>query len=313
MQKNSRIFIAGHQGLVGSAIVRALNREGYPHLLMRSREALDLTDQQQVNAFFSDQQPEFVFLAAAKVGGIYANSTYPGDFIYQNLAIQTHVIEAARRYKTKRLLFLGSSCVYPRNCEQPMREEYLLQSALEKTNEAYAVAKIAGIKQCQFYNQQYGTDFAAIMPTNLYGQGDNFDLDNSHVLPALIRKVHDAKMAQANEVVVWGTGKALREFLHVDDMAAACLFVMQKEGCNDLLNVGSGIEISIKEVAEMICDIVGFKGRIVFDAERPDGTPRKLLDTSKLMQLGWTPKISLRDGLASTYRVFSEQFPVCSD
>jgi GDP-L-fucose synthase len=301
MKKTDKIFVAGHRGLVGSAIVRALQGEGYTNFILRGHNELDLTQQQAVDAFFAKEKPDYVFLAAAKVGGIHANNTYRGDFIYQNLAIQTHVIEAARKTGTKRLLFLGSSCIYPRACQQPMLEEYLLQSALEQTNEPYAIAKIAGIKLCEAYNHQYGTDFATVMPTNLYGPGDNFDLQNSHVLPALIRKAHEAKINKAKSMVVWGTGKALREFLHVDDMASACVFVMKKTGHKDMLNVGTGQEVSIKALAEMVCQVVGFEGELQFDTTKPDGTPRKLIDSSKLNQLGWQAQIGLEQGLRQTY------------
>lgn len=301
MNKTDKIFVAGHKGLVGSAIVRALSAQGYANLLLRSKAELDLTQQSQVDQFFKTEKPDYVFLAAAKVGGIHANNTYRGDFIYHNLAIQTHVIEAARQYEVKRLLFLGSSCIYPRACPQPMKEEYLLQSALEPTNEPYAIAKIAGIKLCEAYNHQHGTDFASVMPTNLYGPGDNFHLENSHVLPALLRKAHEAKMNGAANLKVWGTGKALREFLYVDDMAAACLFVMQQKGYKDMLNIGTGQEVSIKELAELICEVVGFEGQLEFDTSKPDGTPRKLIDTSKLNQLGWQPQVSLKQGLRATY------------
>jgi GDP-L-fucose synthase len=307
MDKNAKVFVAGHRGLVGSAIVRALQREGYSNILTRGREQLDLTNQQAVNAFFASEQPEYVFLAAARVGGIHANNTYRGDFIYQNLVIQTNIIEAARQHAVKRLLFLGSSCIYPRNCPQPMKEEYLLQGSLEQTNEPYAVAKIAGIKLCESYNHQYGTDFATVMPTNLYGPGDNFDLQHSHVLPALLRKAHEAKLNKARQLVIWGTGTPLREFLHVDDMASACLFVIKNFGYNAMLNVGSGQEVSIKGLAEMIGEVVGFEGEIVFDPQKPDGTPRKLVDTSRLNELGWKAQISLRDGLKSTYEWYLNQ------
>lgn len=301
MNKTDKIFIAGHRGLVGSAIVRALQQEGYSNLIFRRHDELDLTQQQAVQTFFAEERPQYVFLAAAKVGGIHANNKYRGDFIYQNLAIQTNVIEAARLYDTERLLFLGSSCIYPRQCEQPMREEYLLQSALEQTNEPYAIAKIAGIKLCESYNYQYGTDFASVMPTNLYGPGDNFHLENSHVLPALLRKAHEAKVNKAPSMVVWGTGNALREFLHVDDMASACLFVMKKIGHQNMLNIGTGQEVSIKALAEMICNITGFEGELIFDTTKPDGTPRKLIDTTKLNQLGWKAQINLEHGLKHTY------------
>ena len=301
MNKTDKIFIAGHRGLVGSAIVRTLKEQGYINLILRNRAELDLTQQAQVDHFFASERPDYVFLAAAKVGGIHANNTYRGDFIYYNLAIQTHVIEAARKYEVKRLLFLGSSCIYPRACSQPMKEEYLLQSALEPTNEPYAIAKIAGIKLCEAYNHQHGTDFASVMPTNLYGPGDNFHLENSHVLPALLRKAHEAKMHGAKNLVVWGTGHALREFLHVDDMAAACLFMMRQTGYKDMVNIGTGQEISIRELAELVCQVVGFEGDLHFDTTKPDGMPRKLIDTSKLNQLGWHPKIELAQGLKETY------------
>jgi GDP-L-fucose synthase len=307
MDKNAKIFVAGHRGLVGSAIVRALQREGYSNILTRGREQLDLTNQQAVNAFFASEQPEYIFLAAARVGGIHANNTYRGDFIYQNLVIQTNIIEAARQHEVKRLLFLGSSCIYPRNCPQPMKEEYLLQGALEQTNEPYAIAKIAGIKLCESYNHQYGTDFATVMPTNLYGPGDNFDLQHSHVLPALLRKAHEAKVNKASQLVIWGTGTPLREFLHVDDMASACLFVINNFGYNAMLNVGSGQEVSIKRLAEMIGEVVGFEGEIVFDSQKPDGTLRKLVDTSRLNELGWKAQISLQEGLKSTYEWYLNQ------
>jgi len=301
MEKSSKIFIAGHRGLVGSAIVRALQSEGYSNLIMHDRKDLDLANQHDVNVFFSTVKPEYVFLAAAKVGGIYANNTYRGDFIYQNLAIQLNVIEAARQNAVKRLLFLGSSCIYPRQCPQPMQEEYLLQSALEPTNEPYAIAKIAGIKLCEAYNHQYGTDFASVMPTNLYGPGDNFDLQNSHVLPAILRKVHEAKVNKSKHVVIWGTGNAMREFLYVDDMASACMFIMNKDGYKDMLNIGTGHEVTIKQAADLICEVVGYSGELVFDTTKPDGTLRKLVDTTKLSRLGWAAKVELKQGLKRTY------------
>lgn len=304
MNKTDKIFIAGHRGLVGSALVRNLQQQGFSNLLLRTRAELDLTQQQAVDDFFKQEKPDYVFLAAAKVGGIHANNTYRGDFIYQNLAIQNNIIDAARRYGVKRLLFLGSSCIYPRHCPQPMQEEYLLSGALEPTNEPYAIAKIAGIKLCESYNYQYGTDFATVMPTNLYGQNDNFDLQNSHVLPALIRKAHEAKMNKSESLTIWGTGSPKREFLHVDDMAAACIFVMNQKGFTDMVNIGSGQEVTIKELAELVCEVVGFDGKILYDATKPDGTPRKLVDISKIKQLGWTPKISLKDGLQQTYEWF---------
>lgn len=308
MNKSNKIFVAGHRGLVGSAIVRALMKQGYTNLLMRKRGELDLTNQAQVNAFFAEEKPHYVFLAAAKVGGIQANNTYRGDFIYQNLIIQTNVIEAARQHAVKRLLFLGSSCIYPRNCPQPMKEEYLLQSALESTNEPYAIAKIAGIKLCESYNYQYGTHFTSVMPTNLYGPGDHFDLENCHVLPALLRKAHEAKVNNAPHIVIWGTGKPLREFLHVDDMASACLYAMRNVGNHAMLNIGSGQELSIKQLAELICEVVGYEGEIVFDLTKPDGAPRKRVDTTKLSELGWAPNIELKTGLKMTYDWFVNHF-----
>lgn len=306
MNKTDKIYIAGHRGLVGSAIIRALQKAGFTNLVYRTHAELDLTQQQKVNDFFAHEKPDYVFLAAAKVGGIHANNVYRGDFIYENLMVQSNVIEAARRHQTKRLLFLGSSCIYPRDCAQPMREEYLLTGTLEQTNEPYAIAKIAGIKQCEAYNSQFGTDFVSVMPTNLYGQNDNFNLETSHVLPALLRKVHEAKLAKSPNVTIWGTGTPLREFLHVDDMAAACLFVMDKTDFNAIVNIGSGQEVSIRELAELICNVVGFDGKIVFDATKPDGTPRKLLDTSRLTNLGWKAQIKLEEGLKQTYAWFIE-------
>lgn len=301
MNKSDKIFVAGHKGLVGSALVRNLQKQGHSNLLLRSRDQLDLTNQQQVLQFFAQEQPDYVFLAAAKVGGIHANNTYRGEFIYANLAIQGNIIEAARIHNCKRLLFLGSSCIYPRECPQPMREEHLLTGPLEQTNEPYAIAKIAGIKMCESYNQQYGTDFASVMPTNLYGPNDNFNLENSHVLPALLRKAHEAKISGAKTLTVWGSGIPKREFLHVDDMASACIFVMQKNDFKDIVNIGSGEEVSICELAELICEVVGFDGKIVFDASKPDGTLRKFLDVKRLNQLGWQAQIKLKKGLQHTY------------
>lgn len=306
MNYSAKIYIAGHRGLVGSAIMRALHKDGYSNLIFRTREELDLTQQQQVNSFISKERPEYIFLAAAKVGGIHANDVYRGEFIYNNLAIQCNVIEAARIYGVKRLLFLGSSCIYPRNCPQPMQENHLLSGYLEPTNEAYAIAKIAGIKLCEAYNRQYGTDFVSVMPTNLYGPNDNFDLETSHVLPALLRKIHDAKISNSPTIKIWGTGKPKREFLHVDDMASACLFVMKKNGFREMVNIGSGEEVSIAELATLVCDVVGFDGEIMYDRSKPDGSPHKLLDTSRLNQLGWSAAISLREGLKMTYKAFLE-------
>lgn len=306
MNKTDKIYVAGHRGLVGSAIMRALQNEGYSNLLYRTHAELDLTQQSEVNDFFARERPDYIFLAAAKVGGIYANNTFRGEFIYENLMMQSNIIEAARVNHAKRLLFLGSSCIYPRNCPQPMREDYLLTGILEQTNEPYAIAKIAGIKLCEAYNSQFKTDFVSVMPTNLYGPNDNFDLETSHVLPALLRKVHEAKLANAKSVILWGTGTPKREFLYVDDMASACLFVMKKTGFQEILNIGSGQEVSIRELAELICEVVGFQGELIYDSTKPDGTPRKLLDTTRLTKLGWQAQIKLKTGLEQTYRWFLE-------
>ncbi len=306
MDKGARIYVAGHRGLVGSAILRRLQAEGYRNIITRTRQELDLTRQEAVERFFREERPEYVFLAAAKVGGILANATYPADFIRDNLLIQTHVIDAAYRFGVKKLLFLGSSCIYPKFAPQPMKEEYLLTGPLEPTNEAYAVAKIAGIKMCQAYRRQYGFRAISLMPTNLYGPGDNFDLETSHVIPALIRKFHEAKVQGKEEVVVWGTGNPRREFLHVDDLADAAVFLMHHYDDEAIINVGVGKDISIRELAQLIASIVGFEGRIVFDTSKPDGTPRKLLDVSRLFALGWRPRISLEEGLRQTYAWFVE-------
>jgi GDP-L-fucose synthase len=316
MNKNSKIYVAGHRGLVGSALTRALKKGGYTNLIMRTHQELDLTRQADVEHFFMTEKPEYVFLAAAKVGGIMANNTYPAEFIYQNLVIETNIIESARKNGVKKLLFLGSSCIYPKFAPQPMKEEHLLTGTIEPTNEPYALAKIAGIKMCQSYNRQYGTNFVAVMPTNLYGPNDNFDLTSSHVLPALIRKFHEAKEAGAKEVVAWGTGSPKREFLHVDDLAEACLFVMNKynptkeenEKGSIFMNLGTGEDISIKELTEMIKEVVEFKGKIVWDTTKPDGTPRKLLDVSKINNLGWKSAITLENGIRTTYEWFLGNF-----
>ena len=307
MKPDDKIFVAGHKGLVGFNFVQQLQDQGHHNLVFRSRDELDLTQQTATFDFFAQEKPDYVFLAAAKVGGIQANNTYRADFIYENLIVQCNVIRAAYENQCKRLLFLGSSCIYPRNCPQPMKEAYLLTGPLEQTNEPYAIAKIAGLKMCESFNQQYGTQFASVMPTNLYGQNDNFDPENSHVLPALLRRFHEAKQNEENHVIVWGTGTPQREFLHVEDMADACIFVMNQAGFNGVVNIGSGQEISIKTLAETIRDVVGFKGKILFDADKPDGTPRKLLDTSRLNALGWKAKISLKEGLQQTYDWFSQQ------
>jgi GDP-L-fucose synthase len=304
MTPDASIFVAGHRGLVGSAIVRRLHAAGFTQLILRDRRELDLTDQAAVDSFFADARPQFVFLAAARVGGILANDSYPAQFLRDNLAIQTNVIDAAHRHGTKKLLFLGSSCIYPRAAAQPMTEDCLLTGPLEPTNEWYAIAKIAGLKMCQAYRRQYGFGAIAAMPTNLYGPGDNFSLENSHVLPALMRKFHEATRRGAAEVEVWGTGKPRREFLHVDDMADACLFLMQSYDDEKWINVGWGRDETIAELAATISRAVGFGGSLRFDASKPDGTPRKLLDTSRLSALGWTPRITLEEGIRSTYQWF---------
>lgn len=302
MQKNSKIYVAGHRGLVGSAIVRKLQKDGYENLVLRTSSEVDLRNQQAVKEFFEAEKPEYVFMAAAKVGGINANNKYPADFIYDNLCIQNNVIHESYRNGVKKLLFLGSSCIYPKNAEQPIKEEYLLSGYLEPTNDAYAIAKIAGIKMCQSYHKQYGSNFISAMPTNLYGPGDNYDLKNSHVLPALLRKFHEAKMNNEPTVTVWGTGKPRREFLHADDLADACLFLMQNYNDPEIINIGVGKEISIGEMAQMIKNITGYEGEIVFDTSMPDGTFRKLLDVSKLHGLGWEAKIGFEEGVEGTYQ-----------
>jgi GDP-L-fucose synthase len=314
---DARIYVAGHRGLVGSALVRALERAGYHNLLLRTRAELDLTDAVAVRQFFADKRPEYVFLAAAKVGGILANSTYPADFIFQNLAIQANVIDSAYHCGTRRLLFLGSSCIYPKLCPQPIKEEYLLTGPLEPTNRPYALAKIAGVEMCWSYNRQYGTCFLAAMPTNLFGPGDRYDLHDSHVIPALLSKMHEAKVSGAAEVGIWGSGSPRREFLYSEDAADACVFLMNlgepelkriltENEMPPLVNIGCGQDITIRELAELIAEVVGFKGRQIFDSSKPDGTPRKLLDTSRLTALGWKPQMSLREGLEKTYQDFCE-------
>jgi GDP-L-fucose synthase len=305
MEKNSKIYVAGHRGLVGSAIVRKLQKEGYQNLILRTSAQLDLRNQQAVKEFFEKEKPEYVFMAAAKVGGINANNTYPAEFLYDNLCIQNNVIHQSYKNGVKKLLFLGSSCIYPKNAPQPIKEEYLLSGYLEPTNEAYAIAKIAGIKMCQFYHKQYGCNFISAMPTNLYGPGDNYDLKNSHVLPALLRKFHEAKENGDAAVTVWGTGKPRREFLHADDLAEACLFLMEHYNDPAIINIGVGKDISIGEMAEMIKKIAGFTGELVFDTSMPDGTFQKLLDVSKINALGWQPKISFEQGLKKTYEEYS--------
>jgi len=304
MNKNDKIYVAGHRGLVGSAIIRNLEKNGYNNLLLRTSKELNLTNQADVNQFFELEKPDYIFLAAAKVGGIHANDTYPADFIRENLQIQTNVIDAAYRNNAKKLLFLGSSCIYPKRAPQPMKEEHLLTGELEPTNEWYAIAKIAGIKMCQAYKKQYGFNAISLMPTNLYGPGDNFNLANSHVMPALIRKFHDAKEQGQKSVEVWGTGTPKREFLHVDDMADATVFLMKNYNGEQFVNVGVGEDVSIKELAEIVKETVSFEGELKFDTSKPDGTPRKLLDVTKLKEAGWQAKIGLADGVKKTYQWF---------
>lgn len=306
MHKNAKIFVAGHRGLVGAAIVRKLQKSGYQNLILRTSRELDLRQQQAVNEFFDLERPEFVFLAAAKVGGILANSSRPAEFIYDNLMIEANIINAAHQSGVKKLLFLGSTCIYPKLAPQPLREEYLLTGELEPTNSAYAVAKIAGIEMCKSYNRQFGTDFIAAMPTNLYGPNDNFDLESSHVLPALIRKFHEAKVTGSKQAVVWGTGQPIREFLHVDDLATACLFLMQSYSGSEIINVGTGEGISISDLAGLIKKVVGYEGNIVFDASKPDGTPVKVTAIERLKALGWGPSIPLAEGLEQTYHWFRQ-------
>jgi len=310
MDLNEKIYIAGHCGLVGSAIVRQLKSRGFTNLLMRTHKELDLTNQVSVQTLFKNEQPDYVVLAAGKVGGIYANNTYPADFIYQNIMIEANIIHAAYEYKVKRLLFLGSTCIYPKAVEQPMREDAILTNTLEPTNEPYALAKIAGIKLCESYNRQHGTDFRSVMPTNLYGINDNFHLENSHVIPALMRRFHEAKMKNDSEVTVWGTGNSMREFLYVDDMAAASLFVLELDkqmyqaNTKPMLshiNIGTGMDITIREMAETMKQVVGFKGRLIFDTAKPDGSPRKLIDVTRLSDLGWEYTTKLKEGLEKTY------------
>ncbi len=317
MHKTDKIYVAGHRGLVGSAIVRSLRAKGYNNIVTRTHTELNLTDQHAVGDFFNAETPDYVFLAAAKVGGIVANNTYPAEFIYQNLCIQTNIIHASCQAGVKRLLFLGSSCIYPKECPQPMKEEYLLTGPLEPTNRPYALAKIAGIEMCWAYNRQFGTRFMAVMPTNLYGPNDNYDLKNSHVMPALIRKMHEAKQRGNKEVVVWGTGTPRREFLYSDDMAAACLYLLEQTDeklqtllSNEqppLINIGCGTDLSIRELAEMIQDVVGFTGTLIFDPSKPDGTMQKLLDVSRLNKMGWQAATPLRDGIASVYETYLQK------
>lgn len=309
MKKKSKIFVAGGQsGLVGTAIVRSLKAKGYKNIIVKTRSELDLLDVGQVEDFFKKEKPEYVFLAAAKVGGIWANKTQKADFIYDNLQIQVNMIYNAWKYKVKKLLFLGSSCIYPKMAPQPIKEDYFMTGRLEETNDAYAVAKIAGIKMCQSFNEQYKTNFISVMPTNLYGPNDNFDLKNAHVIPALLRRFHEAKINHKPTVTLWGSGAVYREFLYVDDLASACVFLMEKYNDSEIINIGSGQDMTIRELAEKIKQVVGYKGTIVWDRTKPDGTPRKLLDTTKINKLGWKPKISLAHGLKKVYHWFVQNF-----
>jgi GDP-L-fucose synthase len=308
MDKNSKIYVAGHGGMVGSAIVRKLRKEGYDNLILMTHSELDLTKQDEVKNFFNSYKPEYVFLAAAKVGGIVANNTYPAEFIYNNLNIQTNIIHNSYFNNVKKLLFLGSSCIYPRECSQPIKEEYFMTGSLEKTNDAYAIAKIAGIKMCQSYNKQYGTNYISIMPTNLYGKNDNYHLENSHVFPAMIRKFHEAKIRNDKEIILWGTGSPYREFLDVDDCADACVFLMKNYNNSDIINIGTGKDLTIRNLALSIKKIIGFEGDIIFDSSKPDGTSKKLLDVSKIHSLGWSHSIELEDGIKKTYEDFLEKY-----
>ena len=308
MEKTSKIYVAGHRGLVGSAIVRNLEANGFENIITRSHKELDLTNQEAVIKFFEEEKPEYVFLAAAKVGGIHANNTYPADFIYDNLMIQNNVLKASHDFGVTKLLFLGSTCIYPKMAPQPIKEEYLLTGALEETNEAYAVAKIAGLEMCKFFKRQYGDNFISCMPTNLYGPNDNFDLKSSHVLPALIRKFHEAKVNGSKEVEIWGTGTPLREFIYVDDMAAACVFLMENYDGEQHVNIGTGEEVSIRQLAETVKEVVGFEGELVFNTDMPDGTPRKLTTVDKLHGLGFMHKITLNEGIRMAYEWFLENY-----
>ena len=304
MDKHAKIYVAGHRGMVGSAIVRNLQAKGYTNIVTRTQQELDLINQTAVDLFFEQEKPDYVFLAAAKVGGIQANNNYRADFIYQNLMIEVNLIHAAHKADVNRLLFLGSSCIYPRDCPQPIKEEYLLTGPLEPTNEPYAIAKIAGIKLCESYNRQYGRQYVSVMPTNLYGPNDNYDLNNSHVLPALLRRTHEAKQRGDKILTVWGSGKPMREFLYVDDMADACVFLMEQNINEGLYNIGAGVDITIDELARTILEVVGFKGEIVFDASKPDGTPRKLLDVSRLKDIGWQSQTPLVEGIRKAFAGF---------
>lgn len=307
MEKSSKIYVAGHRGLVGSAICRELQNQGYTNIITRTHSQLDLICQADVESFFQTEKPEYVFLAAAKVGGIVANMNAPADFLYENIAISSNVIHSAYKNNVKKLLFLGSSCIYPRACPQPIKEDYLLTSELESTNEGYAIAKIAGLKMCEYYNTQYGANFISAMPCNMYGIGDNFDLEKSHVLPALMRKFHEAKLNNQDEVVVWGTGKPRREFLFSDDLADACLYLMNNYNDSQFVNIGSGVDNTIEEIANIIKDVVGYEGKMVFDTTKPDGTMNKLMDVTKINNSGWKAKTSFKDGIEKTYNWYLEE------
>ncbi|UKT62228.1 GDP-L-fucose synthase family protein [Pedobacter mucosus] len=304
----AKIYVAGHKGMVGSAIVRALENQGYKNIIKRTSAQLDLREQLAVDAFFAKEKPEYVFLAAAKVGGIHANNSFPADFLFQNIAIQNNVIEASRVNKVKKLMFLGSSCIYPKNSPQPIKEEYLLTGELEKTNDAYAIAKIAGLKMCEAYNAQYGCNFISVMPSNLYGLNDNYDLETSHVLPALIHKIYEAKKNNTHEVTIWGSGKPMREFLYADDLAQACIYLMKNYNETQIINIGSGTDLSIKELAETIASTLNYNGTLVFDASKPDGTDRKLLDVSRINAMGWKSTTSLKDGIGLAYLDFLKSY-----
>lgn len=308
MNKHAKIYVAGHRGMVGSALVRKLQQEGFSNIITATTAEVNLIDQQATRAFFEQQRPDYVYVAAAKVGGIHANNTYRADFLYQNLMIECNTIHSAFEFGVKKLLFLGSTCIYPKMAPQPLKEEYLLSGYLEPTNEPYAIAKIAGIKLCESYRRQYGCDFISAMPTNLYGPNDNYDLNNSHVLPALIRKFHEAKIQQKPEVVIWGSGSPMREFLHVDDLAAGCQFLMENYSDEGLVNIGTGEDVSIKELALLIKDIAKYEGALTWDSSKPDGTPRKLTDCSKIHQLGWKHSIGLKDGITAVYEQFQKDY-----
>lgn len=306
MDKKSKIYIAGHRGLVGNAILKELKYQGYENIIFKTHKELDLTNKLEVENFFKEEKPEYVFLAAAKVGGIQANKNFPVEFLYQNLEIQNNVIMAAYKYKVKKLMFLGSSCIYPKFCPQPMKEEYLLTGELEVTNEAYSIAKIAGLKLCEYLRREYGADFISVMPTNIYGPNDNFDVETSHVIPSLIRRIHEAKIKNIPEVIIWGSGSTKREFMYVDDLAKAIVFVMKNYSKDKFINIGTGVDITINELANLIKEIIGYDGKLINDISKPDGTPQKLLEVSKLKEIGWQYKVELREGLEKTYKWYLE-------